>query len=114
MSTEPLEPTPQDNLDRLFGSYIKRQMPSPWPACQATAAEPSEQYRKRTGGSGLLRSRLTLAASVAALLGLGLYVTQGNTHQPPTAKVPGTGLLNGATADGNKLLNRAQPEKNER
>jgi hypothetical protein len=51
------------------------------------------------------RSRLTLAASVAALLGLGLLVSSGPRPAPvgqPVAK-HGTELLPHATANGSEL-----------
>ena len=53
------------------------------------------------------RSRLTLAASVAALLGLGLYVSSGDRSQPTVQTPPASdapGMLNQATADGTPML----------
>ena len=105
MSTEPQSP---DDLDRLFGTYLKAQLPKHWPGAPVqaqpapiAAADPSS------------RSRLTLAVSAAALLGLGLYLSAG-PRQPagPNAVTPRDSLLSGSTAEGGKMFKTTPTPKN--
>jgi hypothetical protein len=108
MSAMPQKP---DDLDRTLSAHFKRQMPDPFPPCRALEqAEPSSLYRLRRPASAG-RSQLALAASVAGLLGLGLYVSSG-VQPPRAAKTPAPanapGLINGATADGAKLLDQTK------
>jgi hypothetical protein len=111
MNHDALPPTPPrepDEMDRLFAAYFQRQLPEPWPKFRPP---PTAGVRTSRPAGG--RSRLTLAASVAALLGLGLLVSSGPRtapHGQPVAK-HGTSLLPGATADGRDLqkhMNRTQ------
>jgi hypothetical protein len=107
MTTKPNSPVfghPPDGYDRMFSDYFKNEMPNPWPGPQAMAtAEPA----RRSADNGI-RSRYTLAASVAVLLGLGAYLSSG----PPTGhpSVPQPGLLKDASASGGKLLEHAAPK----
>ncbi len=103
---------PEDDLDRMLSAYFKRQMPAEWPVCRATAtlAEPtSVRPALQPAASQPARSSLTLAASVAALLGLGLYLS--SDHQPGTAPVANDNskLLNSGNADGKNLLKHIKP-----
>jgi hypothetical protein len=112
-SPPPGQPAEPDELDRLFSAYFKQQLPKHWPAFQpAPAAEPTGL---RTGGQ-TGRSRATLAVSVAALLGFGLYLSSG-PRQPPSANdgAPGgPGLLHDAKANGSDLSKRLNtPRANE-
>jgi hypothetical protein len=104
MSTEPQSP---DDLDRLFGAYFKAQLPNRWP----DAPVPAEPVPHATADpSG--RSRLTLAVSVAALLGFGLYLSTGSRPtMGPNAAGPRDTLLPASTADGGKLFNTAPTGK---
>jgi hypothetical protein len=103
MNHDALPPTPPhepDEMDRLFAAYFAQQLPEPWPEFRPT---PTANVRTARPTSG--RSRLTLAASVAALLGLGLLVSSGPRpapHGQPVAK-HGTSLLPQATANGSEL-----------
>jgi hypothetical protein len=106
-------PPPRDDadLDRLLSAYFQREVPTPWPACRATAAT-AEVRGLYTASAPVSpasnRSQLALAASVAALLGLGLFVSSGPRPEPvivKQAKPAGTlGLLEKSTADGSKLV----------
>lgn len=115
MNHDALPPTPPrepDEMDRLFAAYFQRQLPEPWPEFRPT---PTISVRTSRSTSG--RSRLTLAASVAALLGLGLAVSSGPQSvpaSPPVAK-QGAGLLPNATANGGELLKHMNktPDANE-
>ncbi|MGL6095875.1 MAG: hypothetical protein ACRC7O_08790 [Fimbriiglobus sp.] len=108
----PLLPHRDDaELDRMLFAYFQRDVPSPWPVCRATTV-PSEvrgRYADTVPRSPAAnRSQLALAASVAALLGLGLFVSSGPRPEPAVvkrAKPAGTmGLLEKSTADGTRLV----------
>lgn len=95
---------PPDGLDRLLSDYFKNELPKPWPAPRAIA-EPAAPRPRRDAGS---RSRYTLAASVAALIGLGVYLSAGTpAGQAPNAGKPD--LLNKAEADGKGVLKHVNP-----
>lgn len=104
-----------DDLDRLFRAYFQRQVPDPFPPCPTVpVAEPASKYQSRQARPGV-RSRLTLAASVAGLLGLGLTVSSG-VRTPQAAKAPDAPdarLLQNSTADGAELLKHATPNATE-
>jgi hypothetical protein len=80
------QPTP-DDLDRAFSQFFRAQMPARWPAppIPAQGAVPAPVR------GGAWRNRLTLAASVAAVLALGFAVTYGPSVGPPT-KPNGNGI----------------------
>lgn len=104
-SLSPRSPMPPNNppadVDRWLTAYFQAELPKPFPAVTATVAEPIRPRRAASQG------RLTLAASVAALLGLGVSLSYGPTAIP--APDAGSGLLNDATADGKKLLKHLPP-----
>lgn len=104
MSTEPQSP---DDVDRLFGTYLKAQLPERWP----DAPVPSEPPQPvATDASG--RSRLTLAASVAALLGFGLFLSTGSRPPAgPNDAGPRDNLLPASTADGAGVFKTAPTGK---
>ncbi len=92
-----------DNLDRLFSAYFKEQVPQPWPPFRGTPVAAAEVR------STAAPSRYVLAASAAALLGLGLYLSSGvqQSNRPPDHATQGTGLLKTATANGKGLTGGA-------
>ena len=95
---------PADETESLFAEYLKAQVPHPWPACRALArSEPAEL--SGTPGRSDRRSRLTLAASIAILLGGGLALSTGPRPEPAPDQSPAAGpnLLNSATADGKAI-----------
>jgi hypothetical protein len=105
MNSHPLPGSP-DELDRRFGAYFKAQVPQPWPTApvanvEASARVPAVQRESPTG-------RVTLAASVACLLGLGLALSYGPGFQSPAA--PSGGLLKNGSADGKDLQKHMDPE----
>lgn len=85
------QPSP-DDLDRAFSQFFRAQMPTRWPAPPVPVdATPVA----RTAGPW--RTRLTLGASVAALLVLGFAVSYG----PGVANSPkGDGFDKTGTANG--------------
>lgn len=105
-------PTTPDDLDRMLAAYFTRELPHPWPTCPSVGepvmvqAVPSSRVPAHQADS-LSRSRLTLAASVAALLGLGLFVSSDVRQQPTARKVtPDSATapidLSKTTADGSR------------
>jgi hypothetical protein len=89
-------------LDRLLTDYFQAQMPGEWPAAPhppaAVASRPHAGHDQWT-------HRLTLAASVAALLGFGYLLSYGTTDAGPRTPAD-QGLLNGSTANGEQMKNR--------
>lgn len=104
MSTEP---RPPDELDRLFGTYLKAQLPQPWPTAPVPTESASPGYADSAG-----RSRLTLALSLALLFGFGFFLAAGPR---PAARPIGIelrdNLLPGSTAEGGKLFKTASTQK---
>jgi hypothetical protein len=97
-------PTP-DDLDRVFSRYFKAQMPSKWPAAPIPVHTAATVPATR-GGSW--RTRLTLAASVAALLVIGFGVSYGPGSTPNQPKGNGEYLQSGTAGprpDGKGLGN---------
>jgi len=94
-------------FDRLLSDYFKAQLPTVWPALpELPRAEPlklaashsAERIHSSVRASDL-RSRLTLAASIALLLGVCWLLSNGYQPSPrsePTASPDG--LLRGAAA----------------
>jgi len=92
-----------DEIDRLFAAYFHQQLPKSWPVFVPV---PSADLPQSVVGSG--RSRATLAVSVAALLGFGLYMSS-SPRQVSTiseSQPSGPGLLKNASARGPDLMNR--------
>ena len=101
-------PLPPDDLDRAFAGFFKAELPDPFPGFVPPVAEPSSLRAARTPArSAGTAGRLTLAASVAALLAVGLWLSSGPrpdiAAQKPVKAPNGSGLLDGATANGEKL-----------
>lgn len=127
-STDDFRSGPVDDLDRLLSGFFKGQMQKPWPAAPLVgAAEPSALVTVRAGDvqtsghraavihdSGS-RARLTLAASVALLLGTGWFLSSG--FQPGErfgtsgSANPGTGMLGDGTAGNPKALETLRDDK---
>ncbi len=105
MNRNPLPAAP-DELDRRFSAYFKAQVPQPWPKAPVANIEASTRVAaiRRESPTG----RVTLAASVACLLGLGLALSYGPGFQGPTA--PGGDLLKNGNADGKNLQKQMTPE----
>jgi hypothetical protein len=98
---------PLDALDRLLADYFKSQLKEPWPSAPASPrAEASvlvatraiplacEPLAQRDSNS---RARVTLAASVALLLGTCWYFTSG--FESADRNVPGNPSRGGVLGD---------------
>lgn len=112
MNANALPTQTDDDMDRLLSAYFKRQMPAEWPACRALAVAEPSTLRPRVvdpAAGNPSRSSLTLAASVAALLGLGLVLTSGPRDANAPAPSGDGGVLYSGTADGKKLLDPLKP-----
>ena len=99
------EHNPSDEpIDRLLSQYFQNELPQPWPNANAIVpVTPSSDTKSQTG----LRSRVTLAASVLILVGLGLMLpTSPRNANEPAGVGP---LMQGATANGAKLLGKIVP-----
>lgn len=136
-----LPSTPPDALDRLLSDFFKGQMKRPWPAAPATSAglngkpvgivEPASLLGARNATSRPelahprvvtaspepgSRARLTLAASVAILLGSCWYLSNGPwapaSHSAPAAKSgPSANPFGEASADGNPIFEQHDRNK---
>jgi hypothetical protein len=114
-------------IDSLLSDFFKAQLTQPWPAAPATtASEPSVLVASRNAApesprnqpaavaarDASTKSRYTLAASVALLLGVCWYCADG--YQPaerPAAGTPTGGMLDGAGASNPDALKNLR-EKN--
>src|SRR5688572_6767899 len=74
---------PHEPVDDALSAFFKSALPKPWPAAPRTA-EPSSVVAARPASSN--RARLTLAASVAILLGACWYFSNG--IQPAARPAP--------------------------
>jgi hypothetical protein len=95
-------PTP-DDLDRVFSRYFKAQLPAQWPAAPVPVHTAPAVPVARTSGSW--RNRLTLAASVAALLAIGFGVSYGPGSGPsqPNGTIDTSKTFAGPRDDGKGL-----------
>jgi hypothetical protein len=128
MNPTPTHADAPEDLDRMFAEFFKAQLKHPWPnapvpgaTSAAKSAEPSELVAARATEmtepaptaaprDNTARARLTLAASVALMLGTCWYLSNG--YQPgsrpvqgtPTPPVPGSGVFNGSGANDQGVL----------
>ena len=94
---------PPDDVDRWLTDFFQSKLPKPFPPAPLTAVAELARPRRATADHG----RLTLAASVAALLGLGVYLSYGPTAEP--APAPGSGMLQNSSANGKELHKHMPP-----
>ena len=102
-------PHPADqpgDLDRLFGAYFKAQLPQQWPQAPAPKSEVAGRTPARQESHD---GRVTLAASVACLLGLGLALSYGPSFQGQAG--PNGDLLQNGNANGSKLQPHMAPDQ---
>src|SRR5579883_1004856 len=99
---------PPDRLDGLLSDFFKNEMPYPWPGHRVSAVAPSSTAGRRDTG---LRSRYTLAASVAVLMGLGTFLMSFQSPDPAArgGVTAGDRLLPQSEADGSKLMKNMNP-----
>jgi hypothetical protein len=92
---------PPNSIDESLMAYFQAQVPKPWPAApQLAQVHAAVVFGKRD------RTRYTLAASVAFLFALGMWL---NTGASRPADQKSSGLLEKGSANGNeiqKFLNR--------
>lgn len=95
-----------DDVDRWFTDFFQAKLPAPFPPAPAVGVELAAPARRAAE-----HGRLTLAASVAALLGLGVYLSYGPNGDP--APTSGPGLLEKSTAnvEGSTLHKHMPPAK---
>ncbi len=99
-------PAPPDELDRRFAAYFKAEVPQPWPKAPIANVEASTRVpaTQRESHSG----RITLAASVACLLGLGLALSYGPSFR--NAATPNGSMLKDSSADGKQFDKHISPQ----
>ena len=85
---------PTDPLDGLLSDFFKSKMRQPWPTAPATAFSEPASARVAHGN----RARYTLAASVAFLLGICWYFSNGTPTGDRPAPNPGSGILDKGSA----------------
>jgi hypothetical protein len=95
---------PPDDVDHWLTDFFQAQLPNPFPPAPTVAVAEPARPRRSTADHG----RLTLAASVAALLGLGVTLSYGPNggHAP----ADGPGLLEKSSANGPKELLKHMPK----
>jgi hypothetical protein len=93
-----------DDIDRMLGKFFRSEVPAPWPPLSVPVKMPARQYSSGTLSTG----RMALAASVAALLAGGWFVS-GRLSGP----MPATGSLeNGAaTVPANLRTNTPRSQR---
>jgi hypothetical protein len=130
MKTTPNNFQTPDELDRLFSDFFKAQLKNPWPNAPGApsvplAATPRVASEPRTVPApvpavrphdGTSRARLTLAASVALVLGTCWYLSNGLAPgpRPTVAPIPsGPGRLGDSDAKGIKggVLDKLNEDK---
>jgi len=90
------------DLDQMLHGYFRTQLPQAWPAAPVDTRPVRTSLPVRRS-----YARLTLAASIALLLGLGGVLS----YAPQSPNSPGgAGLLKDASADGKKLEKHIFPE----
>ncbi len=86
---EPSPMKPGDDLDGLLRAFFRSQMPQPWPASQAPRSLNVPAARPASSRHPLMRSRYTLAASVALLLLGSLFLPSRFTQTSKSDGNPG-------------------------
>ncbi len=84
-----------DQLDRVYRGFFHREMPRELPPLAKSEVRRASPER---------RSRYVLAASVAGLLGLGLWLSSAVEPAKESAKGSATKFFKTAEADGKKIL----------
>jgi hypothetical protein len=104
---------PPDAIDDLLSGFFKSKMHQPWPAAPATASvQPASPRSVHHAGASGSRARLTLAASVALLLGVCWYLSHGSNpgdRTAPQAAPGGPAILNEGSAKMPKEFDKKKP-----
>jgi hypothetical protein len=108
---------PPDKLDELLSDFFKAKLPHPWPAAPVpTPAEPSGLVAARSAPANAdrgNRARVTLAASVALLLGACWFLLGEGQPDPRAATRPGGGprVLDQGTAKMPEAFDKVRADK---
>jgi hypothetical protein len=124
MNASPAHTDAPDDLDRLLAGFFKAQVPHPWPNAPlppVAQAEPSVLATARAAEppgrrDTAVRARVTLAASVALMLGTCWYLSSGYTpgqRGPRQAAPTGPSLFDGSDANDKGVLPQIQKNKAE-
>lgn len=116
-------PVNTNEVDQLLSDFFKSKVAHPWPAAPVpsshTLASPSSlstPYNRRSAAdTAANRARLTLAASIAFLLGTCWYLSpgSGSAERGPSKPGPAVGpnLLENSSAKTPDAFNSARGEK---
>jgi hypothetical protein len=104
---------PPDAIDDLLSGFFKSKMHHPWPAAPATGSiEPGSLRSVHHAGANGNRARLTLAVSVALLLGTCWFLSHGSNpgdRTAPQAAPGGPAILNEGSAKMPKEFDKKKP-----
>jgi hypothetical protein len=106
----PPEPSSDDDLDRLLTTFYRAEMPHPWPKLAPPLRVRPATVEGDPRRSVLTHSRLTLAASVAALVAGG-WLLSGRL--PVAAPGPGVSLEGGSAKVPKELRHKTEAPKRE-
>lgn len=116
--TEVARREPADPLDRLLADFFQSQLKQPWPPAPATpSTEPAALAASRepipSRRDSSRRSRYTLAASVALLLGVGWLFSSGFApgDRPGSNPAPTGGMLKDAGASDPDAVKELRKDK---
>jgi hypothetical protein len=96
----------RSDADELFTEFFHSQLPKTWPAAPVEVVGTPLSLASTAGRAN--RSHLTLAFSVAALLGLALYLSSLEQPSTPQARDKTSDLLKKSEAKG-KFFPQPQP-----
>lgn len=111
MTTNHHLPTPiaPDAVDRVLGDYFHAQLPKQWrpsPQPWQASIQPASLAQNAIKGDSLAKSRLTLVASVALLLGACWYLSGRMTNGKKTNSIN----FEGGEANTKALKDLAKPK----
>ena len=102
---DPSAPSSDDDLDRLLTTYFRSELPHPWPELAPPVGVRPAAVEAHPGRSVLTYSRLTLAASVAALVAGGWLLSGRLPTAPPG---PGVSLEGGSAKVPKELRHKTE------
>jgi hypothetical protein len=97
-----------NDIDRVLGEFFRSEVPNPWPSLAAPVKAPTS----RVESSSLSAGRMALAASIAALLASGWFLSGRLPSPAPSAGSPDSGsatVPRGLRTGGTQLL--PQPDR---
>jgi hypothetical protein len=102
---------PGDDLDGLLRKFFRRQLPNPWPPPRLLS-DVSSCQRRPANGQNLMRSRWTLAASVALLLFGSWLLPNRFTTDARTGPGPNGPMITNIPLDAPKAHRKQQEIEN--